>query len=143
MPEILHRNGKCLAPQRQAIDHLALRAEPDHAADCADAPITRRPTVTWDDAGMPAEDRTKWQDERVRLVPHNPEWAARFEEEAVQVRKLMSRWITGGVHHVGSTAVPGLDAKPIIDIAVGVETPVRTLTALLGWPVTRSTSMSS
>jgi len=77
--------------------------------------------VTWDDAGMPAEEPTRWQDERVRLVPHNPEWAARFEEEAVQVRQLMGQWITGGVHHVGSTAVPGLAAKPIIDIAVGVE----------------------
>ena len=30
-------------------------------------------------------------------------------------------WATGGVHHVGSTAVPGLDAKPIIDILVGVD----------------------
>src|ERR1044072_5186805 len=30
-------------------------------------------------------------------------------------------WIEGGIHHVGSTAVPGLDAKPVIDILVGVE----------------------
>ena len=30
-------------------------------------------------------------------------------------------WIVDGVHHVGSTSVPGLDAKPIIDILVGVE----------------------
>lgn len=30
-------------------------------------------------------------------------------------------WATGGIHHVGSTAVPGLDAKPIIDILVGVD----------------------
>ena len=29
--------------------------------------------------------------------------------------------VTGGIHHVGSTAVPGLDAKPTIDILVGVE----------------------
>jgi GrpB-like predicted nucleotidyltransferase (UPF0157 family) len=29
--------------------------------------------------------------------------------------------VTGGIHHVGSTAVPGLDAKPVIDILVGVE----------------------
>jgi GrpB-like predicted nucleotidyltransferase (UPF0157 family) len=28
--------------------------------------------------------------------------------------------VTGGIHHVGSTAVPGLAAKPIIDIQVGV-----------------------
>lgn len=30
-------------------------------------------------------------------------------------------WVWGGVHHVGSTAVPGLDAKPTIDVLVGVE----------------------
>lgn len=30
-------------------------------------------------------------------------------------------WVVGGIHHVGSTAVPGLDAKPIVDILVGVE----------------------
>ena len=30
-------------------------------------------------------------------------------------------WATGGIHHVGSTAVPGLAAKPIVDILVGVE----------------------
>ncbi len=29
-------------------------------------------------------------------------------------------WIVGGVHHVGSTAVPGLEAKPIVDILAGV-----------------------
>lgn len=30
-------------------------------------------------------------------------------------------WVTGGIHHVGSTAVPGLEAKPVIDILAGVE----------------------
>ena len=29
-------------------------------------------------------------------------------------------WVEGGIHHVGSTAVPGMEAKPIIDILVGV-----------------------
>jgi GrpB-like predicted nucleotidyltransferase (UPF0157 family) len=70
---------------------------------------------------MPSEDVTAWQDERVRLVPHNIEWAARFEEEAERIQAVIGRWIVGGIHHVGSTAVPQLVAKPIIDIAVGVE----------------------
>ena len=30
-------------------------------------------------------------------------------------------WVIGGVRHVGSTAIPGLESKPIIDILVGVE----------------------
>jgi len=32
----------------------------------------------------------------------------------------VGEWVVGGIHHVGSTAVPGLAAKPIIDILVGV-----------------------
>lgn len=34
--------------------------------------------------------------------------------------EAIGEWIVGDVHHVGSTAVPGLAAKPIIDILVGV-----------------------
>jgi len=34
--------------------------------------------------------------------------------------EAIGEWAPGGVHHVGSTAVPGLEAKPIIDILVGV-----------------------
>jgi GrpB-like predicted nucleotidyltransferase (UPF0157 family) len=43
-----------------------------------------------------------------------------FEREAEALVGRLYGWITGGVHHVGSTAVPGLMAKPIIDIQVGV-----------------------
>jgi GrpB-like predicted nucleotidyltransferase (UPF0157 family) len=32
----------------------------------------------------------------------------------------IGRWAEGGIHHVGGTAVPGLEAKPTIDILVGV-----------------------
>lgn len=34
--------------------------------------------------------------------------------------EAIGEWLVGDVHHVGSTAVPGLEAKPIIDILVGV-----------------------
>jgi GrpB-like predicted nucleotidyltransferase (UPF0157 family) len=70
---------------------------------------------------VPSDGQRDWQDEPVRLVPYDPAWEAMFEAEAVEIRRVIGRWITGGVHHVGSTAVPGLEAKPIIDIAVGVE----------------------
>ncbi|MGH2974887.1 MAG: GrpB family protein, partial [Solirubrobacterales bacterium] len=49
-----------------------------------------------------------------------PEWRARFERERGALEDAIGRWIVGGVHHVGSTAVPGLEAKPIVDILVGV-----------------------
>jgi GrpB-like predicted nucleotidyltransferase (UPF0157 family) len=57
----------------------------------------------------------------VRIVPYDVSWPARFEAEKVLLDHAIGRWVTGGIHHVGSTAVPGLAAKPVIDILVGVE----------------------
>lgn len=61
-----------------------------------------------------------WKDEAILIVPYDERWPYLFETEAQAIRKAINPWITGGIHHVGSTAVPGLAAKPIIDIAVGV-----------------------
>lgn len=72
-------------------------------------------------ASMNLEDPAKWSNEGVSVEPHDPQWPVRFEEEAAILQAAIGPWITGGIHHVGSTAVPGLCAKPIIDIAVGVE----------------------
>jgi GrpB-like predicted nucleotidyltransferase (UPF0157 family) len=60
-------------------------------------------------------------DEPVRIRSYDPTWPSRYEEEWEALRAAVGRWVVGGIHHVGSTAVPGLDAKPIIDILVGVE----------------------
>ena len=62
-----------------------------------------------------------WRDEPICLVPYDPSWPARFESERVRLSDAVEPWATGGIHHVGSTAVPGLDSKPIIDILVGIE----------------------
>lgn len=59
-------------------------------------------------------------DEAIRLVPPDPEWPVRFEEERAELERAIGGWVVGEIHHVGSTAVPGLEAKPIIDILVGV-----------------------
>jgi GrpB-like predicted nucleotidyltransferase (UPF0157 family) len=61
------------------------------------------------------------QHEPVRVAAYDPSWPARFEQEKVLLEPVMGGWTTGGIHHVGSTAVPGLAAKPVIDILVGVE----------------------
>jgi GrpB-like predicted nucleotidyltransferase (UPF0157 family) len=60
-------------------------------------------------------------DQPVSLHPYDPAWPARFEHEASLLGAVIGPWITGGVHHVGSTAVPGLAAKPVIDIMAGVD----------------------
>ena len=59
-------------------------------------------------------------DEPVRLVASDPDWPARFESERALLEAAIGDRAVGGIHHVGSTAVPGLDAKPIIDILIGV-----------------------
>jgi GrpB-like predicted nucleotidyltransferase (UPF0157 family)/GNAT superfamily N-acetyltransferase len=59
-------------------------------------------------------------EEPVSISPYDPEWPARFERERRLLEAAIGAWVSGGIHHVGSTAVPGLDAKPIVDVLVGV-----------------------
>ena len=60
-------------------------------------------------------------DEQIELAPYDPSWPDRFAAEQVALDEAIGKWVCGGIHHVGSTAVPGLEAKPVIDILVGVE----------------------
>lgn len=55
------------------------------------------------------------------LVPHRAEWKSFFESEADLLREAVGDYIVA-VEHIGSTAISGLDAKPIIDILAGVLT---------------------
>jgi GrpB-like predicted nucleotidyltransferase (UPF0157 family) len=64
---------------------------------------------------------TRQDDEPVRIVAYDSGWPARFAEERAALKAAIDTWATGGIHHIGSTAVPGLAAKPVIDILVGVE----------------------
>jgi GrpB-like predicted nucleotidyltransferase (UPF0157 family) len=56
----------------------------------------------------------------VRVVPYDPEWPRVFESERLLLERVLAPFLEGGVHHVGSTAVPGLAAKPVIDMMAGV-----------------------
>jgi GrpB-like predicted nucleotidyltransferase (UPF0157 family) len=58
----------------------------------------------------------------VRIVDYDPAWAARYREEARAIEEAMGA-LAIDVQHVGSTAVPDLAAKPILDIAVAVDAP--------------------
>ena len=51
----------------------------------------------------------------VELVPHNPRWGRDFAQEAVAIRHALGDNVSA-IHHVGSTAIPGILAKPIIDM---------------------------
>jgi GrpB-like predicted nucleotidyltransferase (UPF0157 family) len=59
------------------------------------------------------------RDPAINVVPYDPEWVGEFEREAAAIRDALSDVLVR-IEHVGSTAVPGLPAKPIIDIQVSV-----------------------
>jgi len=56
----------------------------------------------------------------IRLVPHDPEWADIYERSAAAIRDAL-RGTAVSIDHVGSTAIPGIESKPVIDILVLVE----------------------
>ncbi len=56
---------------------------------------------------------------RVDVVSYNPQWPVHFVAEETQLRSVLDHCLLA-VHHIGSTSVPGLAAKPIIDIMLEV-----------------------
>ena len=54
-----------------------------------------------------------------RLAAPHPQWAQAFEEEAAHIRAAVGPDVLA-LEHYGSTSVPGLAAKPIIDLLIGV-----------------------
>jgi GrpB-like predicted nucleotidyltransferase (UPF0157 family) len=58
----------------------------------------------------------------IAVVTYNPQWPPIFEQEAALIRHALKDNCLE-IHHVGSTAVPGLKAKPIIDMLVITQNP--------------------
>jgi GrpB-like predicted nucleotidyltransferase (UPF0157 family) len=56
----------------------------------------------------------------VVVIPYDPDWPRRFEAERALLVDVLGPWLKGGIHHIGSTAIPGMAAKPIIDMMAGV-----------------------
>jgi len=56
----------------------------------------------------------------VELVPHNPEWSQLANEETKRILEQLSIPVIG-VYHIGSTSIPGIKAKPILDFVIEVE----------------------
>jgi GrpB-like predicted nucleotidyltransferase (UPF0157 family) len=55
----------------------------------------------------------------LQLLPYDPRWALEFEAERTRISQVLGS-LARRIEHNGSTAVPGLDAKPIIDIQISV-----------------------
>ncbi|MDP2860258.1 MAG: GrpB family protein [bacterium] len=58
--------------------------------------------------------------EEVSIVPYDPAWPKMFKDEAAFLREKLPKNLIKRVEHFGGTAVPGLSAKPIIDILVEI-----------------------
>lgn len=56
---------------------------------------------------------------KVEVVPHDPRWRDAFEAEARQVAAALGETLVA-IHHIGSTAIPDIYAKPVVDILVEV-----------------------
>jgi GrpB-like predicted nucleotidyltransferase (UPF0157 family) len=56
----------------------------------------------------------------VIIEPYDSAWPKRFESERLLLAPVLAPWLVGPIEHVGSTAVPGLPAKPVIDIMAAV-----------------------
>ncbi len=56
----------------------------------------------------------------VKLSPYNPKWAKEFEKERERILVKLESTYAVDVQHIGSTSVPGLTAKPLIDMSLGV-----------------------
>lgn len=62
-----------------------------------------------------------WQLFPVSLVPHREEWAAWYREEAEKLRAALPQTCAYELQHIGSTAIPGIWAKNIVDILLIAE----------------------
>ncbi|WP_425441235.1 GrpB family protein [Ruania alba] len=73
----------------------------------------------WHDVLM--HEWPRWATEQVHVQPPHVEWQ-RGARLCRELDATLSRWLVAPTEHVGSTAVPGLAAKPVIDVQTAVET---------------------
>jgi len=65
------------------------------------------------------QDQTTWPSwatEPITVVDYNPEWPQRAQNEREHLLQLLTPFLVGEIEHIGSTAIPGFVAKPIIDL---------------------------
>ena len=58
--------------------------------------------------------------DEIEIVPYDERWPALYEDERMRLLPVLDRYGLIEIAHIGSTAVPGLAAKPVIDIAISL-----------------------
>jgi GrpB-like predicted nucleotidyltransferase (UPF0157 family) len=72
----------------------------------------------WDHGGV--ADWPAWATARVEVSPADPQWQRLGAVLRCELDLTLARWLIAPVEHVGSTAVPGLAAKPVLDLQAAV-----------------------
>ena len=70
------------------------------------------------------------KDAPIEIVSYSDDWPALFAAEKVLLQLALKPWLVANIEHIGSTAVLGLQAKPIIDIMVPVQDLVSSIRAI-------------
>ena len=71
-----------------------------------------------------SDNTPPWAYQQPEVHPHDPRLIEQAEIERARLAVLLKPWLVdGGVEHVGSTSVPGLAAKPVIDLMAQVSDP--------------------
>jgi GrpB-like predicted nucleotidyltransferase (UPF0157 family) len=52
----------------------------------------------------------------IDIATYDPAWPGQFRAEACRLTELLEPWLATPVEHIGSTSVPGLAAKPVLDM---------------------------
>ena len=97
---------------------------------------SRAEIVSFDDFPPPA-GATVWVADAgpeigIEVIDPDPDWPRQYDGLASRIREALG-WRVLQLDHVGSTAVPGLPAKPIIDIDLTVATPGASRTMCQRW----------
>ena len=81
--------------------------------------MTTRPPTDYGTDPMTRLIPRERMDSQVRLDPYDPAWPAAFAALAAGIEAALGS-VAVAIHHAGSTSVPGLSAKPVIDIVLAV-----------------------
>ncbi|MGH3617163.1 MAG: GrpB family protein [Pseudonocardiaceae bacterium] len=90
------------------------------------------------EADKHTEQRPIWATETVRLVEPQPAWASLAEHFIGEIQDLLGHVLSSEVLHIGSTAIPGLPAKPVIDLQALSQDPDTTIANAHGELTARS-----
>jgi GrpB-like predicted nucleotidyltransferase (UPF0157 family) len=69
-------------------------------------------------------------DQRIEHVDYDSRWVDRFVEQKLALTSLLAPWLSGQIEHIGSTSVPGLRAKPIVDLLAPVQSLITVQSAI-------------